>query len=154
MLNEITGAMQSAKVMKDICQSLLTIRDASIIRERVYELNNNLIELQLKLLEAQSNQMELMQRIQTLEGEREQARQANNVMSQYKLHTFPTSSHAYVLNTDGQETPKRYFCSRCLEIERLPVTLQGAEILVCPKCNTRIWTTAPKPPRPTRHSWG
>ncbi|MBK5005273.1 hypothetical protein [Pseudomonas sp. S32] len=136
MLDWFAGAVESAKTMKEIGQSLLTIRDEGIIRERVYELNNNLMDLQQKLLEAQLSQMELVKRIQMLEGERQQASQSNDLRAQYCIHTFPTSAHAYVLSTEAQ--PTRFFCSHCLETEAVAVTLQGKQALTCPKCKTRI----------------
>lgn len=138
MIDWFAGAVESAKAMKEIGQSLLTIRDESIIRERVYELNNNLMELQQKLLEAQLNQMELVQRIKTLEDEKAQANQSTNIKALYTIHTFPTSAHAYVLIGENQGEHARYFCSNCLETEDIPVTLQGSKVLNCPKCKTSI----------------
>lgn len=151
MLDWIAGAVQSAKTMKDISQSLLTLRDENLIRERVYELNNNLMELQQKLLEAQLSQIELVSRIQTLESERDRASQATDLKAQYTIHTFPaTSAHAYVLSTEDPERASRYFCSNCLETESIPVTLQGSAALSCPRCKTMIRTVKAKPIRITR----
>jgi|GEM_PF-6374630 len=138
MLDWIAGAVQSAKTMKDISQSLLTLRDENLIRERVYDLNNNLMELQQKLLEAQLSQIELVSRIQALESERDRANQATDVKAQYTIYTFPTSAHAYVLNTEDPEKATRYFCSNCLETGSVAVTLQGSKVLGCPKCKTEI----------------
>ncbi|MFG0339973.1 hypothetical protein ACF8FF_18900 [Pseudomonas sp. zjy_13] len=145
MLDWFAGAVESAKTMKEIGQSLLTIRDENIIRERVYELNNNLMDLQQKLLEAQLNQMELVQRIQALEGEKEQASQSVSLKAQYALHTFVTSAHAYVLKTEEQGVPTHFYCSHCLETESLAITLQGSTILSCPKCKYSVRTTPRKP---------
>jgi len=136
MLDWFAGAVESAKAMKEIGQSLLTIRDENIIRERVYDLNNNLMDLQQKLLEAQLNQMELVQRIQALENEKLQANQSTDLKAQYSIHTFANSAHAYVLSTEAN--PTRFFCSNCLETQSLAVTLQGSFVKVCPKCTTRI----------------
>lgn len=151
MLDWFAGAVESAKAVKEIGQSLLTIRDEGIIRERVYELNNNLMDLQQKLLEAQLNQMELVQRIQALEGEKLQASQSTDLKAQYSIHTFPTSDHAYVLTTDGQAEPTRYFCSHCMETDAAAVTLQGARVKTCPKCKNTV-RSAPQPQlRTTRY---
>ncbi len=147
MLDWVAGAVESAKTMKEIGQSLLTIRDENIIRERVYALNNNLMDLQQKLLEAQLHQMELVQRIQVLEREKEQAHQATDLKTQYAIHSFPTSAHAYVSITDTEGDATRYFCSNCLETQNVAVTLQGSQIMTCPKCQTRIRT---KPQAPAR----
>ncbi|MFJ3469064.1 hypothetical protein [Pseudomonas sp. NPDC090201] len=138
MLDWFAGAVESAKAMKEIGQSLLTIRDESIIRERVYELNNNLMDLQQKLLEAQLNQMELVRRIQTLEDERDQASQSKNLRLQYAIHTFPTSAHTYILSTEDPSKAKQFFCSKCLETDNRAVTLQGQAHLWCPNCKTTI----------------
>lgn len=131
--------------MKEIGQSLLTIRDENIIRQRVYDLNNNLMELQQKLLEAQLDQMELVKRIQDLEGEREKANQVSDLRAQYVIHTFPTSAHAYTLSSDETDKATRYFCSRCFEIEGKAVTLQGSRVLTCPSCKTAIRAVPQKP---------
>ncbi|MGE7994226.1 hypothetical protein ACQKPE_25080 [Pseudomonas sp. NPDC089554] len=143
MIDWFAGAVESAKAMKEIGQSLLTIRDENIIRERVYDLNNSLLDLQQKLLEAQLSQMELVQRIKALENEKDQASQFTNILSQYTIHKFPTSAHAYALSTEAD--PSRYFCSHCLETEGVPITLQGARLLHCPKCKNTI-ASAPQPP--------
>lgn len=149
MLDWLTGAVESAKTMKEIGQSLLTIRDENIIRERVYALNNNLLELQQKLLEAQISQMGLIQRIQELEAQVSNTNQSEQVMEKYTLKTFSTGASAYVLKTEGNAEPARYFCSNCLETKSLPVTLQGGRIKGCPSCQNRV-ITAPQPPITTR----
>ncbi len=144
MIDWLTGAVESAKTIKEIGQSLLTIRDEGIIRERVYALNNNLLELQQKLLEAQLSQMELVQRIQALETERGQVNQSKDVMAQYTLKVFQTGGSTYVLKTEANAEPTQFFCTNCLETESVAITLQGARIKTCPKCSTSI-ATAPKP---------
>lgn len=150
MLDWFAGAVESAKAVKEIGQSLLTIRDENIIRDRVYELNNNLLDLQQKLLEAQMNQMDLVQRIKTLEGEKEQSNQAVNLKEQYSLHTFPTAAHAYVLKTEQGE-PRHFYCTHCLETANLVVTLQGAGLLTCPKCKYSVRSTPRKPIQVARY---
>ncbi|MFJ3115276.1 hypothetical protein ACIPI6_01965 [Pseudomonas protegens] len=143
MLDWLTGAVESAKTMKEIGQSLLTLRDEGMIRDRVYELNNNLMDLQQKLLEAQLSQMELVQRIHVLEAEREQANRSQDVIAQYTLKTFPTEVSVYVLNTEV-DAPSKFFCTKCLETDAVAVTLQGARVKTCPKCSVSI-STAPRP---------
>ncbi len=145
MLDWFAGAVESAKTMKEIGQSLLTIRDEGIIRERVYELNNSLMDLQQKLLEAQLNQMELVQRIRVLEEEKQQAAQSTNLKDQYAIHTFPTSHHAYVLKSEEAGESKHYFCSRCLETENMVVTLHGSKLLSCPRCKYQVRSEPAKP---------
>ncbi|KPA91384.1 hypothetical protein PF66_02267 [Pseudomonas asplenii] len=144
MIDWFAGAVESAKAMKEIGQSLLTIRDEGIIRERVYELNNSLMDLQQKLLEAQLNQMELVKRIQALESEREQANQSKDVMAQYTLKNFQTGVSAYILNGEADAESPQLFCTSCLETASVAVTLQGARVKTCPKCRSSI-STAPRP---------
>lgn len=140
MLDWFAGAVESAKAVKEIGQSLLTIRDENIIRDRVYDLNNNLMDLQQKLLEAQISQMALVERIRTLEDERAQANQATDFRAQYTIHTFRTSQHAYVLKSAGPDERPIYYCSRCLEIDGKAVTLQGDMSLGCPSC--KYWISS------------
>ncbi|WEA18921.1 hypothetical protein [Pseudomonas juntendi] len=149
MLDWVAGAVESAKTMKEIGQSLLTIRDENIIRERVYALNTNLMDLQQKLLEAHLSQMDLVQQIQMLKDEQERSNLATNLKAQYKLHTFPTSHHAYVLRAEQPGEPTYYFCSLCFETQSLVVTMQGSDILVCQSCKNCI-RTVPFPQTPTR----
>ncbi|MBA6065951.1 hypothetical protein [Pseudomonas mosselii] len=145
MLDWFAGAVESAKTMKEIGQSLLTIRDEGLIRERVYALNNNLMDLQQKLLEAQLSQMELVARIRTLEDEKAQANQSTDLRAQYIIHTFPASAHAYVRRTDEQGEHTHYYCSHCLETESMAVTLQGSKVLTCPRCKIAIRTVPANP---------
>lgn len=142
MLDWFAGAVESAKTMKEIGQSLLTIRDEGVIRERVFALNNNLMDLQQKLLEAQLSQMALVERIRTLEDERAQANQSTDLRTQFTIHSFRGSAHAYVRHTDEPNERRYFYCSRCLETESMAVTLQGSEYLSCPKCRMVIYAGA------------
>lgn len=152
MLDWVAGAVESAKAMKEIGQSLLTIRDESVIRERVYELNNNLLDLQQRLLEAQLNQVELVQRIRALEDEKQQANQSISLKDLYRIHTFPTSHHAYVLKSEDGGESTQYFCSRCMEGDAIAVTLHGSKLLSCPKCRYQVRSEPAKPLRVRRVS--
>lgn len=145
MLDWFAGAVESAKAVKEIGQSLLTIRDENIIRERVYDLNHNLMDLQQKLLEAQLDQMELIKRIRALEDEKAQANQSTDLKEQYVIHTFPGGDHAYVRRTDQQSEHVHYYCSHCLETESKAITLQGSKVMTCSKCKSAIRTVLPNP---------
>ncbi|WP_346841225.1 hypothetical protein RAL92_25925 [Metapseudomonas otitidis] len=138
MMDWFASAVTSIGAAKDISQSLVTLRDAEMVRSKVFELTNSLMDLQQQLMRAQLEQMELIKRIRTLEDESQSLKQREDVMDRYELVTFPTSHHAYVLKEqfrDGEAS--QFLCSRCFEKgER--ITLQGKVVLNCPECKTTI----------------
>ena len=67
MFEWFSSAVASANAAKEITQSLLTLRDEELVRSRVFDLTNNLMELQQQLMNAQVEQMGLVQRITQVE---------------------------------------------------------------------------------------
>ncbi|WP_139207499.1 hypothetical protein [Phytopseudomonas flavescens] len=146
MLDWFAGAVSSANAVKEISQALVSIRDESIVKERVFELNNCLLDLQQQLMSAQLQQMDLIKRIEELERERRLSQSATDFSDEYVVHRFTTGTHAYIAKTqvDSADTEKTYFCSRCFENGKR-ITLHGAARLDCPECKTKIWTRSSAP---------
>lgn len=139
MLDWFAGAVESAKTVVSVSQSLLTLRDEEMVRNRVFEITNSVMNLQQQLMNAQLQQMELIKRIQELESEKAARDGAQKNITRFRLHTFPTGHSAFVeADSDVSDSSTRFFCSRCLETQDKAVTLQGRVSLTCPECKIRI----------------
>lgn len=116
MLDWFANAATSIGVAKDISQSLVNLRDAELVRSKVFELTNSLMELQQQLMNAQIEQMGLVKRITELERDIAAQQQKSLVQDRYQLHQFPTGSLAYCLKPEiKDEQPKHFLCANCFE---------------------------------------
>ncbi|MFL9810001.1 hypothetical protein EQ845_10690 [Pseudomonas putida] len=143
MFEWFSTAVASANAAKEISKSLITLRDEGMIRSRVFDLTNSLMELQQQMMQAQVEQMELVRRVAELEQALQAAAQSSDVRQRYELHKFPNGSFAYTLKSEFKDQePEHYACSNCFEKgER--VTLQraagtGWKGLRCPRCEKPI----------------
>lgn len=138
MLDWFANAVTSIGAAKDISQSLVTLRDAEMVRSKVFDLTNSLMDLQQQLMQAQLEQMELIKRIRTLEEESQDLKQRDDVMGRYTLTTFPTGHHAYALKPEYREgETTAYLCSRCFENDKR-ITMQGKVVMTCPECKNSV----------------
>lgn len=159
MLDWFATAVASASAAKDISQSLITLRDEEMIRSRVFDLNNNLMDLQQQLMQAQVEQMQLISKVADLERQNESLRKQTDLESRYVLHQFSTGAFAYKLkpeNSDGQ--PEHFLCSKCFE-RGTRTTMHSSKdqyqsILYCPECKRGIDFEPARPvPQPRSNYW-
>ncbi|MFI8383340.1 hypothetical protein [Pseudomonas sp. NPDC079086] len=148
MLDWFAGAVASANAAKEISQSLMTLRDEELIRSKVFDLTNSLMDLQQQLMTAQIQQMELVRKVTELESELDTLQLKSQDRDKYKLHRFFTGTYAYVMAEAfrGSE-PDHFICSHCFEKGKR-VTLQTsyksfASTLECPDCKTQILCDPP-----------
>jgi len=94
MFEWFSTAVASANAAKEISKSLITLRDEEMIRSRVFDLTNSLMELQQQMMQAQVEQMELVRRVAELEQALQAAAQSSDVRQRYELHKFPNGSFA------------------------------------------------------------
>jgi hypothetical protein len=154
MFEWFSTAVASANAAKEISKSLITLRDEEMIRSRVFDLTNNLMDLQQQMMQAQVEQMELVKKVADLEAALQRATRQDEERGRYQLHKFPKGDVAYVLRPEFQlEEPEHYLCSNCFEKgER--VTLHSASGwgwagLKCPRCSTQVkMRDAPVPQMP------
>lgn len=141
MLDWFAGAVASMSAAKDISQSLVTLRDGEMIRSKVFELTNSLMELQQQMMNAQVEQMALVKKVADLESLLKSAEKENNLNERYELHCFEaTGGYAYRLKPAHQgNEPNHFLCSRCFESGKR-VTMNGQKKLNCPDCKNVVWS--------------
>src|SRR5574343_602451 len=100
MIDWFSAAVASANAAKDISKSLMTLRDEEMIRSRVFELTSNLMELQQHLMQAQVEQMGLIEKITDLDKTNEALRKQADLENRYVLHPFPSGAFAYTLKPE------------------------------------------------------
>lgn len=146
MLEWFSTAVASANAVKDISQSLVTLRDEEKIRARVFDMTNALMELQQQLMNAQVSQMELVDEVRQLKANLTAMSQSADERKSYQLHKFETGDFAYALKAEFQvDGPEHYLCSKCFE-EGHRVTLhERTWALTCARCNTTIRRSTPPP---------
>lgn len=153
MFEWFAAGVSSAKTALEITKGLMTLRDAEMVRAKVFDLTSALTDLQQQLMTAQTEQMDLVQRLQAVQKDLELAQQQNGLRDQYSLHQFGTGNFAYRLNPEFQsEQPEHYLCSNCFE-QGNRVTLQRHYTmysigLKCPRCEKYI-STEVKPKKAT-----
>lgn len=148
MLDWVTGAVESAKAARDIGNALVTLRDETLIKERVFELNNTLMDLQQRLLEAQQNQFDLQRQVFALEQELKQTVNDQDVKARYKLSTFSNGTSVYVFRKEFRDPNNgQYFCTQCFERDGKAITLQQSmqSKLTCPTCKTVLFSKGQLP---------
>lgn len=138
-----SAALASANAAKDISQSLFTLRDEEMIRSRVFDLTQSLMELQQQMMAANIEQMALHSRIRELESNLVQATAKADDRERYRLHSLSTGSLVYALKPEhADESTPHYLCTNCFE-QGNRVTLQvfyGAyeTIYKCPRCSSSV----------------
>lgn len=143
MIDWFAGAVASMSAAKDISQSLVTLRDGEMIRSKVFELTNSLMELQQQLMNAQVEQMNLVKQVGELQTALSNAQSREDSRTRYQLHQFPMGNFAYALKPEFQGSePEHFLCSNCFD-KGDKVTLQkafgmGWAGFECPRCKTKV----------------
>ncbi|KAA6167187.1 hypothetical protein [Pseudomonas veronii] len=143
MFEWFSSAVASANAAKEITQSLLTLRDEELVRSRVFDLTNNLMELQQQLMNAQVEQMGLVQRITQVEEQLRLSQAKTNVLDRYELQTVGGGKFVYAMKSEyaGSE-PEHFCCTKCFDDGKRsimkggrPYGAQGWMKFICPNCD-------------------
>lgn len=143
MLDWFAGAVASVNAAKEISQSLITLRDEGLVRSKVFELTNSLMDLQQQLMSAQMEQMQLVQRVQELVAAKTGLEEKQAMRNSYSLHQFPTGAFAYRVDQASvalEGELDHYICSTCFEAGQKVILQPRAYGLSCPKCTTFVLT--------------
>ena len=143
MLVEVVTGLSAIKSAFDIAKGLKDIDDAT-------RRNAAVIELQEKLLTAQSTQSNLAERIRELEEKVVSLETWNTEKQRYQLNTLPTGSFAYALKPEAQGSePPHYICAACYQrgkvsiLQKKPGNISASYLskppmYVCPECKAEI----------------
>lgn len=104
---DIPIAISTFKTMVDIVQGMKNLNDAA-------KLNSAVIELQSKILSAQSDQFALIERVRDLEQQIVSAKDWEREKQRYHLQAVDSAAQAYVLKP-GMENgePPHWLCANC-----------------------------------------
>lgn len=116
MIDWVSGALSSAKAIGDITKSLLTLRDEALIKERVFDLSNSLMDLQQQIMTAQREQMGLLEEVTNLKKSLREAQERSSVLGRYQLLNVGPGKVLYALKSDfiGEE-PEHFCCTHCFD---------------------------------------
>jgi hypothetical protein len=160
MLDWVSNALSSVNAAREITSSLVTLRDEALVRDRVFALTNNLMDLQQQMMTAQHQQMEMLETIRELKAALAMANEKADLVAKYQRHKFVDGTFAYKLKDNGQvEEPEYFVCSNCMESENV-VTLQriavgNTSFHRCPRCTTNVNKIVRRTiVQPTVNHWG
>jgi hypothetical protein len=158
-IGSLSAAVSSLKAAGDIAKAMLTLRDATLLQNKVIELNAAILAAQHSALAAQSVQSGMLERIRDLENQVEELQAWEHEKRRYQLTDHGGGTFSYVLKTGMEEgDPPHRICAHCYG-ERRKSILQffqrnrsQQEEYDCPACGKRFsfgLSVAP-PPRANR----
>jgi capsule polysaccharide export protein KpsE/RkpR len=143
MYNETVTALTAFNNLRTLLSSLMTLRDGEMVRAQVYEINDQLMTLQSKMMEAQSTNHDQQSRIRELEGELAALKDRINDRERYQMHQFETGVFAQRLKPEYHgELVEHFLCNTCFDSGSRAV-LQPYETVLsvgynCPHCKNKI----------------
>jgi hypothetical protein len=136
MVAEVFAGIGALKTAFDIAKGLKDIDDTA-------RRNAAVIELQEKILSAQSAQSDLVERVRELEKEVAAFETWDADKKRYELKDIGLGSLAYVVKESerGAEPPHQ-ICAACYQHRKVSILQPKSEsrdkLLICPECKTKI----------------
>lgn len=153
----IKGAIDGLKAARDIAKTAIDLRDATLLQDKVIELNDAILSAQSSALDAQADQLAMANRIDDLERQIAQFEAWEAQKKRYKLTDFGGGTFAYELQPgmENGEDPHRA-CANCFEKGHRSVlqfksrTVFQQDRYACPACNSEFdFGVRHNPPRPS-----
>jgi hypothetical protein len=148
-IGAISGGLASLKAAKDIAESLINLRDTAKFQSAI-------VELQGKILSAQSDQFSLLERVRELEAELTQLQPWEAEKKRYKLTDYGSGTFAYELKAEAAEgEPIHRLCAACYQkgqksiLQFQFITSNSRERYDCPNCETAFELGTPRPSGPS-----
>jgi hypothetical protein len=142
MVGEIYAGLSAAKSAFDIAKGLKDIHDATIR-------NSAIIELQEKILAAQSEQASLIDHIRNLEKQITDFETWETEKQKYDLKNLGYASFAFMLKPNARGTePPHFVCTNCYNQRRISILQYGPPRPgkrpghYCPACYNEILPSA------------
>lgn len=160
MLGEISGGLRSLQAAMTITRGLHALHEQVAINDAKIALQQNILDAQTALTEAQGKHSELTERVRQLEQQLADIAAWKSEADRYTLTAFPAGTYAYVLKPDASNgEPLHRLCPECFQ-ERRKAILQttakhsGGEMVDCLRCKNRIVLAdfKPEPIEYDRHS--
>ena len=151
----ITAAFSAVKAAKDLGAALVEARDFQQVAATVSELNRKLLEAQDGIFSAQAKMLELQSEHLQVVEELRKLKESSAQRRRYTLVELANGHFAYRLKAaeDRQEDialhgdePIHHLCQPCMDIKGVKSILQRQVVwtevtLRCPSCNIEVDTT-------------
>ena len=147
-MSSITAAASSIQIALDLAKVLVDAGDDSVIRDKLFQVNNALRDTQASLLVVQSEQFSLIQRIDDLKKTIADFEAWTAEKERYQLHQIGDNrGFTYMLKKAAQvPEPPHEICAHCYNVLNKKSILQHqymsydrAERLYCPNCCNAIY---------------
>jgi hypothetical protein len=145
----IAGTVSSLKSAFDITKLLIGIRDATILNERVLELQQVIISAQANAVAAQSQQLTLLEQVSELKKQLAELEAWDAQKQRYELKKVAAGAIVYALKADASGSePPHWICATCYQNRRISfmqervtsikIPSNGGTEWICPVCPTKI----------------
>ena len=138
--------LTSLKDVIDIAQSILESKSRTEIQDKVTKLQSALMKAQNSAVAATTAQLELQEKVRTLEEQRRAANEWGDQESRYSLVCpWEGTAQVYALKRSASEGENPHFlCSNCFHNKRKvilnPIKKDGWILMACPSCRATIHT--------------
>lgn len=142
-IGAIAGALQSIKVASDLVKGAIGLRDAKIIEDRLKAVVGNLIEAQVRVLEAQATISALLDSERELKRKIAEFEEWAAEKQRYELVGLVDGALAYAAKEAmrGPEPP-HYLCPACFQRKEKSImqgsVKRGIKSLTCPVCELEV----------------
>lgn len=147
-MSAITGAYMAFKGLKEIAQSVIALRDAAAFHEKMFELNDRLMDAQAAALETNQERAALVETVAGLKKELADLKAWDAEKQRYELTERSPGAFAYRVKEAMQGAePPHYICANCYQHGQKAIlnTERGATydgrrctIASCPSCKTKF----------------
>ena len=136
----------SIGTLMDIAKAMKGVHDATLLDNKVFELQRAMLETQQSVFAANEERTELIERIRELEKEISGLKQWEAEKEKYKLEIVDaTGVYAYARKPNPTDVePHLFICANCYQAGRKSLlqatshTAMGKRVHVCPNCKAEI----------------
>ena len=155
----IAQTVSTLKSAFDFSKTLIGLRDAAMINEKVIELQRIILSAQSEAMAAQTDQVALLEAKRQLEKQIAQMEAWETEKQRYELKSgYFGGAFVYALKPEARVSePPHWICATCYQAHKKSILQRGAEPKggnwpwQCPNCKTTAWAKfeGPKDPNPT-----
>lgn len=145
--SQISIVATSLSMARDITRTIIGIRDANLIAEKVTALNDQLLKAQEALLAHNAAMFQLQNQYFEAREELRKLQEAASEQGRYTLFELVPGKFAYRVNIapeqsgssePGSAEPMHYVCQICFDQGRKAVLRIGTFVAYCPLCKDNI----------------
>jgi hypothetical protein len=153
-LAAIAGLMATVRNLKDLVASMVHARDTAVLRAKVGEFNERLIDAQQDIFAIQQDRAALVERVTELVGQIAKLEAWQTEKERYELKDLTGGRvFAYALKeamTGGE--PAHPICAHCYQagsksiLQRVRRSPYPADVLTCPACHNDLYLSGTSRP--------